>query len=175
MSQDETVLPAAVPAAETLGEAAGLEPAVAAPVVKAAPRAMTSSSRRDGDQATGVGRRKTAVSRVVIKPGTGKWSINGKEPKDYFKRMKLIDEIHQPYGVTGSQNRFDTSATVKGSSLASQAGAVRLAIARALAAWQQDFRPALSTGHLLTRDPRMVERKKYGIRGARRRPQWTKR
>ncbi len=81
----------------------------------------------------------------------------------------------QPFAVTGTTGRFDITAAVKGGGPSAQAGAVRLAIARALVAWQADYRPALSTEGLLTRDPRMVERKKYGIRGARRRPQWTKR
>jgi len=123
----------------------------------------------------GVGRRKTAVARVALKNGKGLIVVNEKEPKDYFRRLKLIDEIAQPFAVTGTAGKFDAIVAVSGSSLASQAGAVRLGIARALALYQPDLRPALATAALLTRDPRMVERKKYGIRGARRRPQWTKR
>jgi len=136
---------------------------------------VVATGRREGDRAHGVGRRKTAIARVVLKSGAGKISVNKRDPKEYFRRGKLLDEIHQPFVVTGTVNRFDVTAVVYGSSVSSQAGAVRLAIARALAAWQPDFRPALSAEHLLTRDPRMVERKKYGFRGARRRPQWTKR
>ena len=150
----------------------------AAPAPQEAPRALPSEGtigRRGGDRAFGVGRRKTAVARVIIDPGSGKIAINGREPAEYFRRQKLLDEVSQPFALTGTVGKFDMSARVNGSSLAAQAGAVRLALARALAAWQSDFRPALAIGRLLTRDPRMVERKKYGIRGARRRPQWTKR
>jgi len=129
----------------------------------------------DKTSSQGVGRRKTASARVTIKPGSGKIVINERELKEYFHRQCLVDEIHRPFEITGTANRFDVSGSVSGSGLSSQAGAVRLAISRALALWQADFRPALSVEGLLTRDPRMVERKKYGIRGARRRPQWTKR
>jgi small subunit ribosomal protein S9 len=128
-----------------------------------------------GDLAHGVGRRKTAVARVTLKNGLGRITINGREPREYFRRNKLIDEISQPFAVTGTSGKFDAIVAVSGSSLASQAGAVRLAIARSLAAYQPEFRPALAAEALLTRDPRMVERKKYGFRGARRRPQWVKR
>ncbi len=138
-------------------------------------KTSTSGSRREGDRAFGVGRRKTAVARVIIKAGSGKVSVNGRETREYFRRQKSLDEIDQPFILTGTSGRFDADIRVKGSSLAAQAGAVRLAIARALSAWQADLRPALAIGGLLTRDPRTVERKKYGIRGARRRPQWTKR
>ena len=146
-----------------------------APKAPPAPRPQTATSRREGDRAHGVGRRKTAIARVTIVPGMGRMLINEREPREYFRRGKLVDEIQQPFTATGTVKRFDTTANVTGASLASQAGAVRLGIARALAAWQDDMRPPLSTAGLLTRDPRMVERKKYGIRGARRRPQWTKR
>jgi len=131
--------------------------------------------RRIGDTAFGVGRRKTAVARAAIKPGTGKIEVNGREAMEYFRRLKSLDEVNRPFGATGTAGKFDVSAHIGGSGPAAQAGALRLAISRALAAWQEDLRPALSAEGLLTRDPRMVERKKYGIRGARRRPQWTKR
>jgi len=173
---DETPAQVTTPGTAPLGEALPVE-AVAAAVEKAAPapRVQTATSRRDGDRGFGVGRRKTAVARATIRPGMGRITINDREPADYLRRPKLLDEIAMPFVATGTVKRFDTVIAVKGASLASQAGAIRLAISRALAAWQTDFRPPLSTGGLLTRDPRMVERKKYGIRGARRRPQWTKR
>lgn len=158
------------------GDAAANEPSSAAP--KEAVKTLASEGtigRRVGDRAFGVGRRKTAVARIIINPGSGRMTINGREPAEYFRRPKLLDDVNMPFVLTGTVGRFDVTAKVNGSSLAAQAGAVRLALARALAAWQSDFRPALAMGRLLTRDPRMVERKKYGIRGARRRPQWTKR
>ena len=159
-------------AAETIAEATEtVVPAVPEPEPAPAPE----RKGLDGDRSRGIGRRKTAVARVIIKPGTGKMSVNRRELAEYFRRRKLVDEVTQPFVATGTVNKFDTVAVVSGSSLASQAGAVRLGIARALAGWQPDFRSALSSEGLLTRDPRMVERKKYGIRGARRRPQWTKR
>jgi small subunit ribosomal protein S9 len=133
------------------------------------------TGRRVGDTAFGVGRRKTAVARVTMKPGSGKMTVNGREPMEYFRRLKSLDEVNRPFVATGTAGKFDISVAVSGAGPASQAGALRLAISRALAAWQEDLRPALSAEGLLTRDPRMVERKKYGIRGARRRPQWTKR
>jgi len=129
----------------------------------------------EGTLSDGVGRRKTSVARVRLTPGAGRFSINGREIKEYFRRPRLVDEVNRPFSVTGTTGRFDCDCAVKGSGLASQAGAVRLAISRALVSWEAEWRPALSTEGLLTRDSRMVERKKYGIRGARRRPQWTKR
>ena len=140
----------------------------------AKPVAVT-AGRRIGDRAFGVGRRKTAVARAVLVPGSGKFLIKEREAAEYLRRPKLIDEIQQPFVLTGMVKRFDVTVSVFGGSLAAQAGAIRLACARALSAWQPEFRAPLSTNGLLTRDPRMVERKKYGIRGARRRPQWTKR
>lgn len=130
---------------------------------------------QESDQSVGVGRRKTSVARVRLKPGSGRMSVNGRDSQTYFHRPRLIDEINRPFALTGTVGRFDLVCTISGSGLASQAGALRLAISRALVAWQPDWRPALSTEGLMTRDPRKVERKKYGIRGARRRPQWTKR
>lgn len=170
MAAEEPVI-----ASQPIGEDPALAPAEVKVTAALAPRPQTATSRREGDLAMGVGRRKTAIARVTIKPGLGRMLINGRDAKEYFRRMKLIDEIQQPFTATGTVKRFDTDVNVTGSSLAGQAGAVRLGISRALAAWQDDMRPPLATAGLLTRDPRMVERKKYGIRGARRRPQWTKR
>jgi small subunit ribosomal protein S9 len=185
--ENETVIPAG--AAETPAPVAATPetPAVVAPVVAVdasvveevakipAAAAIPATGRREGDRAFGVGRRKTAVARAMMVPGTGKFLIKGRESSEYLRRPKLIDEIQQPFVLTGTVKRFDVTVAVSGGSLAGQAGAIRLACARALSAWQPEFRAPLSTNGLLTRDPRMVERKKYGIRGARRRPQWTKR
>jgi len=137
--------------------------------------ARISAISAEGTLSDGVGRRKTSVARVRLTPGKGLYAINGRDIKEYFRRPRLIDEVNRPFSVTGTVGRFDCDCTVKGSGLASQAGAVRLAISRALVSWQAEWRPALATEGLLTRDSRKVERKKYGIRGARRRPQWTKR
>ncbi len=174
LTADDTPVAATAPLAESLGADAPVTAAVAA-IAPLPVRAQTATSRRDGDRGFGVGRRKTAVARATIRPGMGRMTINEREPAAYLRRPKLLDEINQPFVATGTVKRFDAVISVNGASLASQAGAIRLALSRALAAWQPDFRPPLSTGGLLTRDPRMVERKKYGIRGARRRPQWTKR
>lgn len=170
------VEPVAPPAAEAPAVAAAVEPVVAeAAVAESAMPAVAATGRREGNRAFGVGRRKTAVARAMLVPGTGKFAVKGREAAEYLRRRKLIDEIQQPFVLTGTVGRFDVSVAVKGGSLAGQAGAIRLAVARALSAWQPEFRAPLSVNGLLTRDPRMVERKKYGIRGARRRPQWTKR
>ncbi len=156
--------------------AAAAAPAAAPIVPVAAPEKLgVAGGRRVGDRAFGVGRRKTAVARVQLRPGSGKVVVNEREPGEYFRRPKLLDEIAQPFVLTNMVKRFDVEANIHGSSLSSQAGAMRLAISRALAAWQSDLRPPLATNGLLSRDSRMVERKKYGIRGARRRPQWVKR
>ncbi len=164
----ETPAPATAPLSESVTEQQVVEAVAAEPEEKP-------GHKKDDGRARGVGRRKTAVARAMLKPGTGKLVVNKRDPKEYFRRLKLTDEIHQPFVAIGMVDRFDVSVVVFGSSLSSQAGAVRLSIARALADWEPEYRPVLSTAGLLTRDPRMVERKKYGIRGARRRPQWTKR
>lgn len=155
--------------------AAAAAPAAGPVVPVVAEKVGVAGGRREGDRAFGVGRRKTAVVRVLMRPGSGKVTVNGREPQEYFRRQKLLDEIGQPFVLTNMVKRFDVEVNAFGSSLASQAGALRLALSRALAAWQPEFRAPLATNGLLTRDPRMVERKKYGIRGARRRPQWVKR
>jgi len=151
------------------------EAAAAETPVPAEPAVELKSVTAEATHSEGVGRRKTSVARVRLKPGAGRMTINGRDPKEYFRRSRLTDEIARPFALTGTTGRFDMTAVISGSGLASQAGALRLAIARSLVAWQADWRPALTGEGLLTRDPRMVERKKYGIRGARRRPQWTKR
>ena len=123
----------------------------------------------------GTGRRKKSVARVRIYPGTGSITINGKDVEEYFglETLKLI--INQPFGVTGTVGKFDIVANVNGGGISGQAGAIRHGVARALLAVDEANRPALKQAGFLTRDPRMKERKKYGLKGARRAPQFSKR
>ena len=123
----------------------------------------------------GTGRRKHSVARVRIVPGTGVITINGKNIDEYFglETLKLI--IAQPFGVTETEGKFDVVVRVVGGGLSGQAGAIRHGIARALVAADAANRPALKKAGYLTRDPRMKERKKYGLKGARRAPQFSKR
>jgi len=121
------------------------------------------------------GRRKNAVARVRLVPGTGKIIVNEKEILDYFKRETLQMIIEQPLAVTETMGKYDIIAHVKGGGLSGQAGAVLLGIARALVKADEELRPILRKNGFLTRDPRMVERKKYGQPGARKRFQFSKR
>ena len=123
----------------------------------------------------GTGRRKKSVARVRLYPGTGTITINGRDIDDYFglETLKLI--INQPFGVTGTTGKFDIVANVNGGGISGQAGAIRHGVARALLAADEANRPALKAAGFLTRDPRMKERKKYGLKGARRAPQFSKR
>ena len=123
----------------------------------------------------GTGRRKKSVARVRVYPGSGNITINGKDSDEYFglETLKLI--INQPFGVTGTMGKFDIVANVNGGGISGQAGAIRHGLARALVAADENYRPALKAAGFLTRDPRMKERKKYGLKGARRAPQFSKR
>ncbi|MBU4532364.1 MAG: 30S ribosomal protein S9 [Eubacteriales bacterium] len=123
----------------------------------------------------GTGRRKNAIARVFLMPGRGKLVVNDKNVPDYFGRRTLEMIVKQPLEVTGTVGRFDLRATVNGGGISGQAGAVRLGIARALIQADPNLRPALKKAGFLTRDPRMVERKKYGLKKARRAPQFSKR
>ncbi len=122
-----------------------------------------------------VGRRKTSVARVYLTPGTGKWDVNGRTLGDYFPRPSLVQHIQQPFTATDTLGAFDVKAHVDGGGVTGQAGAMRHAIARALVAADEQHRAKLRAGGLLTRDPRMVERKKPGQPGARKRFQFSKR
>ena len=128
---------------------------------------------KDSKYATG--KRKDAVARVWIKPGSGKVVVNGKELSTYFARPVLQMILRQPFQVTGSEDQFDVSATVKGGGLSGQAGAVKHGISKALQLYDPSFRSALKVSGFLTRDSRVVERKKYGKRKARRSFQFSKR
>ena len=123
----------------------------------------------------GTGRRKSSVARVYLLPGNGKITINKRDMDDYFglDTLKLI--VKQPLALTDVLTRFDVRVNVNGGGSTGQAGAIRHGIARALVAADVDFRPALKKAGFLTRDPRMKERKKYGLKGARRAPQFSKR
>ena len=126
-------------------------------------------------RAYGTGRRKDAVARVWVKRGSGKFSVNGKTLDQYFARPVLRMVINQPFVTLKEENKYDITVTVKGGGLSGQAGAVRHGIARALDAINPLFRPALRKAGFMTRDPRVVERKKYGRAKARRSFQFSKR
>ena len=121
------------------------------------------------------GRRKTSVARVFLAPGNGKIIVNSKDVLEHFRRETHKMVIEQPLNVTNTLGKYDITAYVKGGGLSGQAGALLLGIARALVKVDEDFRSALRKGGFLTRDPRMVERKKYGQAGARKRFQFSKR
>ncbi len=123
----------------------------------------------------GTGRRKSSVARVRVYNGTGKVTINGRDIDDYFglETLKLI--VRQPVTLTGTADKFDIVCTVSGGGVTGQAGAIRHGLARALLQFDESLRPTLKKAGLLTRDPRMKERKKYGLKAARRAPQFSKR
>ena len=124
----------------------------------------------------GTGRRKSSVARVYLVPGTGKITINKRDIDEYFglETLKLI--VRQPLEETGNADKFDVSVNVRGGGFTGQAGAIRHGISRALLQADSDeFRPILKKAGFLTRDPRMKERKKYGLKAARRAPQFSKR
>ncbi|RYZ81430.1 MAG: 30S ribosomal protein S9 [Proteobacteria bacterium] len=121
------------------------------------------------------GRRKTASARIFLKPGKGTITINGLKANDYLKRMQSRMVILQPFDTVGQVDKFDVRVTVKGGGENGQAGAVRHGITRALVAFNPEFKDALKKAGFVTRDPRMVERKKYGKSGARRSYQFSKR
>ena len=123
----------------------------------------------------GTGRRKKSVARVRLYPGTGAITINGRDISDYFglETMKLI--VNQPFSVTDTVGKFDVVANVNGGGFSGQAGAIRHGVARALLSADETYKPLLKKAGFLTRDPRMKERKKYGLKGARRAPQFSKR
>jgi small subunit ribosomal protein S9 len=126
-------------------------------------------------RAYGTGRRKDAVARVWVKPGSGKIIVNGQTQEVYFKRKTQQLIINQPFLVADRTGHFDVICTVKGGGLSGQAGAVRHGISRALADFDPEMRPALKKAGMMTRDSRVVERKKVGKHKARRTKQWAKR
>ena len=123
----------------------------------------------------GTGRRKSSVARVYLVPGTGKVTINKKDMDEYFGLETLKIIVRQPLEATNMADKFDVIVNVKGGGFTGQAGAIRHGIARALNIYDLDLRPTLKKAGYLTRDPRMKERKKYGLKKARRAPQFSKR
>ena len=123
----------------------------------------------------GTGRRKSSIARVRLVEGTGKITINGKDIEEFFVLETLKVIVRQPLTVTNTTPKYDIIATVKGGGFTGQAGAIRHGIARALNEANSEYRPALKSNGFLTRDPRMKERKKYGLKKARKAPQFSKR
>ncbi|WP_027365199.1 30S ribosomal protein S9 [Desulfotruncus alcoholivorax] len=123
----------------------------------------------------GTGRRKNSVARVFLRPGEGKFLVNDKNIDDYFGRKTLEIIARQPLELTNTGSRFDVIAKVLGGGISGQAGAIKMGIARALIVADPNMRPVLKKAGFLTRDPRMKERRKYGLKKARRAPQYSKR
>ena len=124
---------------------------------------------------TGTGRRKSSIARVRLVEGSGKITINGKDIDEFFGLETLKVIVRQPLTVTNTTDKYDVICSVQGGGFTGQAGAIRHGIARALNEANSEFRPALKTNGFLTRDPRMKERKKYGLKKARKAPQFSKR
>jgi len=165
----------AVEATEAPAVEAGETETVEAPV---APQIETPLREQQLDKygrAYATGRRKDAVARVWLKPGTGKIEVNGRDQSIYFARPTLRLVINQPFGVTEREGQYDVVCTVKGGGLSGQAGAVKHGIAQALSRYEPALRTAVKREGFLTRDPRVVERKKYGRAKARRSFQFSKR
>jgi small subunit ribosomal protein S9 len=151
--------------------------AVASAASQLAPteRDMPEPQRDAQGRSYATGKRKNAIARVWVKPGTGKITINGRDQQIYFARPVLRMVIGQPFQVSGRAGQFDVVATVVGGGLSGQAGAVRHGISKALTLYEPELRPVLKSNGFLTRDSRVVERKKYGRAKARRSFQFSKR
>lgn len=158
---------------EVVGEAEAAPAEVEAPVTETV--IDREPVRDDLGRAYATGKRKDAVARVWIKPGSGKVVVNGKEMDVYFARPVLQMILRQPFTVAGVDGQFDVQATVKGGGLSGQAGAVKHGISKALQLYDPSLRPALKAAGFLTRDSRVVERKKYGRAKARKSFQFSKR
>jgi small subunit ribosomal protein S9 len=156
---------------ESLGEITGRPPGTGTEHIAIERERKVDSFGR----AYATGKRKNAIARVWVKPGKGKITINGKESDAYFARPVLRMMINQPFKVTEREGEFDVVCTVVGSGLSGQAGAVRHGISKALSDFEPALRPALKHAGFMTRDPRVVERKKYGRKKARRSFQFSKR
>ena len=141
----------------------------------AEPVAKPATPRVTGETAQTVGRRKEAVVRVRLVSGTGKFVLNGKSLEEYFPNKVHQQLIREPLVILEKPESFDIRANLKGGGITGQAGALRLAIARALVAVEAEDRPALKKAGFLTRDARVTERKKYGLKKARKAPQYSKR
>jgi small subunit ribosomal protein S9 len=141
------------------------------------PEGARSTARRQVQtgQGGGTGRRKEAIARVRIVPGSGNWRINDRTLDAYFPNKVHQQLVNEPFVVLGAEDRFDVIARITGGGVSGQAGALRLGIARALVLVDPDSRPALKKAGFLTRDARVKERKKYGLKKARKAPQYSKR
>lgn len=147
-----------------------------APVVRTGPPAPLREREVDAQgRSYATGRRKDAVARVWLKPGSGKVTVNGRDQEVYFARPTLRLVINQPFSVAGREGQYDIVCTVKGGGLSGQAGAVKHGIAQALSKFEPALRSAVKAAGFLTRDPRVVERKKYGRAKARKSFQFSKR
>ena len=176
MMSDNTVTDLADLGALAAGQPAAAEAAPEAPVTPAAPPAPLRDREVDAQgRSYATGRRKDAVARVWIKPGSGKITVNGRDQETYFARPTLRLVINQPFEVAGRDGAYDVIATVKGGGLSGQAGAVKHGIAQALTKFEPALRAAVKAAGFLTRDSRVVERKKYGRAKARRSFQFSKR
>jgi small subunit ribosomal protein S9 len=154
---------------------AGAAAAANSPAAVAADAAPREPVRDALGRSYATGKRKDAVARVWIRPGTGKVTVNGKPIAEYFARPVLQMILKQPFQVAGVEGQFDVMATVAGGGLSGQAGAVKHGVSKALQLYEPSLRPALKAAGFLTRDSRVVERKKYGRRKARRSFQFSKR
>ena len=123
----------------------------------------------------GTGRRKSSVARVFLTTGTGVITVNGRDVNEYMPYATLVMDLKQPLELTNTTDKFDVNCSVTGGGFTGQAGAIRLGIARALLEASDDYRPALKVAGMLTRNARAKERKKYGLKAARRAPQFSKR
>lgn len=150
-------------------------PSVETPTPETQPERPAAPAPRSDGVIWGTGRRKSSVARVRLKPGTGRILVKGRDFTDYFPSLQWQVMVTAPLRATGSEGRFDVIATCHGGGLTGQAGAMTLGIARALKIADPSLEPALREHHLLTRDARMKERKKYGLHGARRGVQFSKR
>lgn len=149
---------------------------VVAPVIRTGPPAPIRDREVDAQgRSYATGRRKDAVARVWLKPGSGKVTVNGRDQQVYFARPTLRLVINQPFQVAGREEQYDIVCTVKGGGLSGQAGAVKHGIAQALSKFEPELRAAVKAAGFLTRDPRVVERKKYGRAKARKSFQFSKR
>jgi len=161
---------------EQINSLEDLQGAVRGEAAEAVQAAITREPVRDElGRSYATGKRKDAVARVWIKPGSGKVTVNGREMEKYFARPVLQMVLRQAFEVAGVSGEFDVMATVKGGGLSGQAGAVKHGISKALQLYEPSLRPALKAAGFLTRDSRVVERKKYGKRKARRSFQFSKR
>mgnify|MGYP000015346488 FL=1 len=136
---------------------------------------MAAKKKTQAVRYLGTGRRKSSVARVTLVPGTGNILVNGHKVEEYLPSATFVMDLKQPLTATSNETRFDVIVNVSGGGFNGQTGAIRLGIARALLEASNEYRPTLKSMGLLTRDARVKERKKYGLKGARRAPQFSKR